>query len=98
MARVVIEIEYDLPAGKTTGLECPTCRRLRVPEETRVRGWSHPRWEDLEHEVAVYKKVPMDKVGVIVRSLFRDGAVKVVVEDEKSWAAADLEVAQEAAV
>lgn len=56
-------------------------------EDYRVRGWRRPTHEDTNNQVAVYKAVPSEALGVIVLSLFRDGAVRVVVEDEATWTA-----------
>lgn len=54
-------------------------------DEFRVRGWDHPGFEGLEHRVGIYKAVTGDSLGVVVRSLFRDGAKRVVIEEEASW-------------
>lgn len=66
-----------------------------LPSDYRVNGWSHPVWQDGRHQVKTCKAVPRDGLAVVVCSLFRDGAVKVVVEDEAAIAAVELEAAIE---
>jgi len=65
------------------------------PEDYRVRGFKHPVWQDNRRLVKTCKAVPHAVLAVVVRSLFHDGAVKVVVEDEKPIAQLEQEEAIE---
>jgi len=64
-------------------------------EEFRVRGFSHHYFTGNENRIGVYRGVPAEKIGTVVRALFRNGAKSVRVEDEASWVEAERECEEE---
>ena len=61
----------------------------------RVRVFSHPYYDGIVHTIAVHRKVTAGRLGEVIATALDGQGVKVVVEDEVSWAEAERETFNE---
>lgn len=57
----------------------------------RVRIFDHPSFDDIGHTVAIHKAVTAEALGPVIAEYLEAAGVRVVVEDEASWAAIEEE-------